>query len=145
MNIRGALCVVVVVVRLVGGVVNSLSNEEPDGNNLGIVVVVDFLLFFLLFFLFLFRFLRLFFLFFFFFRLGLSLIFFLGLLGLFRLRLGLRVVTATLVEASGLDGGTRSMSRLNQTNLNGDGTGVGGPDGKSSLLPPILLPPVKLL
>ena len=74
-----------------------------------------------------------------------------------------------------LDGGTRSMSRLNQTNLNGDGTekgisknichynfyknmywkyfykikyilpGVGGPDGKSLLLPPILLPPVKLL
>ena len=84
-----------------GGVVNSLSNEEPP-NNLGIVVVVDFLLFFLLFFLFLFRFLRLFFLFFFFFRLGLSLIFFLGLLGLFRL-LGLRVVTATLVEASGLE------------------------------------------
>jgi len=143
-NISGALRVVVVVVRLVGGVVNSLSNEVPP-NNLGIVVVVDFLLFFLLFFLFLFRFLRLFFLFFFFFRLGLSLIFFLGLLGLFRFRLGLRVVTATLVEASGLDGGTRSMSRLNQTNLNGDGTGVGGPDGKSLLLPPILLPPVKLL
>ena len=90
--------------RLVDGVVNSLSNEDPEPpNNLGIVVVVDFLLFFLLFFLFLFRFLRLFFLFFFFFRLGLSLIFFLGLFGLFRFRLGLRVVTATLVEASGLE------------------------------------------
>ena len=44
--------------------------------------------------------------------------------------------------ASGAAGGTRSISRLNQVNLNGDGTGVGA-DGKTSLS--MVLPPVKLL
>ena len=93
--------VVVVVVKLVVAVTNSLS---ADAKILGTNVVVDFLLFFLLRFLFfLLFFLRLFL---FFFLRGLSEIFFLGLFGLF-LRLGFDLATA--VVASGLAGGTRSI------------------------------------